>query len=104
MFTLKATLVAMTAALPWRTGWSTDRAVDVSLAAIAMSKPAIPTPRGEGAAAEPACFIDEDWAPPPGAALVRRFVSTAAAASGETAPEAGCVRGWWSLADKPSRT
>jgi hypothetical protein len=109
MFRLRATLVATTLMRPWRTGWSVDRAVDFSLAeAFSPSSPPS-TPRGAVAAAEPVCFIDEDQATPPDAAMARRFDRLAADAGGidppsGDGPEAAGVRAWWSLASKPSRT
>lgn len=109
MFRLKATLVAMTPMRPWRAGWSVDRGVDFSLAPTARPADALPASRGETAAAEPACFIDEDWAVPPGAAVVRRFTSLAAGEAAVEPPleepiEAEGLRVWWSLSGKPSRT
>ncbi|GLS01248.1 hypothetical protein GCM10007859_12590 [Brevundimonas denitrificans] len=109
MFRLKATLVAMTLMRPWRTGWSEDRGVDFSLAAAVRPTPAPPGARDETPAAEPACFIDEDWAAPPSAAVVRSFVSLAAAEAAiepppEDAADTAGMRAWWSLSGKPSRT
>ena len=109
MFRLKATLVATTLMRPWRTGWSEDRGVDFSVAATARPVAASPVARDDRSAAEPACFIDEDWAVPPCATVVRSFASLAAA---EAAIEAPCedvsdtagMRAWWSLSGKPSRT
>lgn len=106
MFRLKATLVATTLMRPWRTGWSEDRGVDFSLAAAPRAATAPPVARDETPAAERTCFIDEDSAAPPGAAVVRSFASLAAAeAAIEPPPEdtAG-MRAWWSLSGKPSRT
>lgn len=107
MFRLKTTLVATMLMRPWRTGWSVDRGVDFSLAARPL---AVTVPTGETARAEPACFIDEDWARPAGATVVRTFVSTAAEA--ETAAEAPAgpvaetpgLRAWCSLSGKASGT
>ena len=107
MFRLKATLVATTLMRPWRTGWSEDRGVDFSLAAAAQPATALPVARGETPAAEPACFIDEDWVAPPCAAVVRSVVSAAEAAIEppcEDVAETGGMRAWWSLSGKPSRT
>ena len=107
MFRLKATLVATTLMRPWRTGWSEDRGVDFSLAAAAQPATALPVARGETPAAEPACFIDEDWVAPPCAAVVRSVVSAAEAAiepPGEDVAETAGMRAWWSLSGKPSRT
>ena len=108
MFRLKATLVATTLMRPWRTGWSVDRGVDFSLAAAARPATAPPTTRGDTPPAELACFIDEDWAAPAGAAVVRGFASLAAAEAAiespsEDTPETAGMRAWWSLASKPSR-
>ena len=105
MFKLKATLVATAAVAPWRTGWSVARGVDFSLARPAER----PAARTAAPPCERACFIDEDGLPPAGATtVVRRFTSLAAAGPGPVpAPEAGPetgMRGWWSLAGKPSRT
>ena len=109
MFRLKATLVATTLMRPWRTGWSEDRGVDFSLAAATTPVTAMPLTRDERATAEPACFIDEDWAAPSGATVVRAFVSAAVAEaaiepSPEDAPDTAGMRAWWSLSGKPSRT
>ena len=62
MFRLNATLVATTRTRPWRTGWSVDRGVQVSLTAMTtvLTRPC--TVHGDRVAAEPACFIDEDQA------------------------------------------
>ena len=107
MFRLKATLVATTLMRPWRSGWSEDRGVDFSLAAAAQPATALPVARGETPAAEPACFIDEDWVAPPCAAVVRSVVSAAEAAIEppcEDVAETAGMRAWWSLSGKPSRT
>ncbi|WP_439477088.1 hypothetical protein [Brevundimonas sp.] len=109
MFRLKATLVATTLMRPWRTGWSEDRGVNFSLAAAARPTTAPPVARDETPAAEPACFIDEDWVVPPCATVVRSFASLAAAEAAiepppEDASDAGGMRAWWSLSGKPSRT
>ena len=109
MFRLKATLVATTLMRPWRTGWSVDRGVDFSLVAPARAATAQTTTRDDALAGERSCFIDEDWAVPPGAAEVRRFESLAAAESAtapapEDVPETTALRAWWSLSGKPSRT
>ena len=109
MFRLKATLVATTLMRPWRTGWSVDRGVDFSLVAPARAATAQTTTRADALAGERSCFIDEDWAVPPGVAVVRRFESlNAAEAAIEPSPEdaldtAG-LRVWWSMSGKPSRT
>lgn len=108
MFTLKATLVATTLMRPWRTGWSVDRGVDFSLVAVRPATAQAAT-RDSALAGEHSCFIDEDWAVPPGAAEVRRFESLAAAESAtapapEDVPETTALRAWWSLSGKPSRT
>ena len=105
MFRLKATLVATTVLRPWRTGWSVERGVDFSLAL----RPKTPAPQIDRPLGERACFIEDDWCPPPGATVVRTFTSLAAGggkpepALPEEAPEAG-MRAWWTLAGKPSRT
>jgi hypothetical protein len=109
MIRLKATLVATTLMRPWRTGWSEDRGVDFALAATARPATAPPVPRDDRSAAEPACFIDEDWAVPPGASVVRSFASLAAAEAAieppcEDVAETAGMRAWWSLSGKPSRT
>lgn len=109
MFRLKATLVATSPMRPWRTGWSVDRGVDFSLAATARPVTAPLTVRVAAAAAERACFMDEDQLAPADAAVVRTFVSAAAAEAAreppaDETPETPGVRGWWSLAGKPSRT
>ena len=109
MFRLKATLVATTLMRPWRTGWSVDRGVDFSLAAAAQPATALPVASDETPAAEPACFIYEDWVAPPCAAVVRSFAHLAAAEAAieppaEDASEAAGMRAWWSLSGKPSRT
>ena len=99
MFSLKATLVASTAARPWRTGWATARGVDFTFAPT----PATPAEAGGIPAAERACFIDEDWAAPPGAALARRQTRLAAVeAESEADPDASGLRSWWSAASKSS--
>jgi hypothetical protein len=95
MFRLKATLVDISLARPWRTGWSADRGVDFSLAATA--RPEAPAPAASDAApAEPVCFIDEHRAAPdlagPDAVAEPRSVDTPG------------LRAWWSAAGKPSRT
>ena len=109
MFRLKATLVATTLMRPWRTGWSEDRGVDFSLAAAARPPTVLPVARAETPAPERACFIDEDWAVPPCATVVRSFASLAAAEAAieppcEDAPDTAGMRAWWSLSGKPSRT
>lgn len=109
MFRLKATLVATTLMRPWRTGWAVDRGVDFSLAAAARPATAPPTTRDDRSAAEPACFIDEDWVVPPCAAVVHSVVSLAAAEAAieppcEDTPETTGMQAWWSLSGKPSRT
>ena len=108
MFRLKATLVPMTVLRPWRTGWSVERGVDFSFAAAVRPSAATAAPREDVVAAERSCFIDEDWATPTGAAVVRQFESLANEAAPdpaiEDAAEAAGMRAWWSLASKPSRT
>ena len=108
MFRLKATLVATSLMRPWRTGWSVDRGVDFALAVAARPVTALPVARAETPAAEPACFIDEDWAVPASAAVVRSLASLAAAEAieppAEEASESAGMRAWWSLSGKPSRT
>lgn len=105
MFSLRATLVARTAARPWRTGWSVERGVDFSLAAAPDPAAPIPATAVDSAPGERACFIDEDWTVPPGAEVGRTVVGLAAAATmAEYPPEAACMRGWWSLARKSTRT
>ena len=109
MLRLKATLVATTAARPWRTGWSLERGVDFRAPAPARPECPAAAPGPILVAAEPKCFIDEVWAAPPDATVVRRFTSLAAAAAGQDAgPDVatgtGNVRAWWLLAGKPPRT
>ncbi len=109
MFRLTATLVATTLMRPWRTGWSEDRGVDFSLSATVRPATAPPTARAGAPTAERACFIEEDWVAAPDAAVVRTFVSTAAAdaapePASEDVAEAPGLRAWWSLSGKPSRT
>lgn len=109
MFRLKATLVATTLLRPWRTGWSEDRGVDFSLVAAARPATAPATTRDDALAPERHCFIDEDQAVPPGAAVVRRFESLKAAEAAiepsiEDAPDTAGLRVWWSMSGKPSRT
>ncbi len=96
MFRLKATLVATTRMRPWRTDWSVDRGVEVSLAATV---PVVTVPcaaRLDRVAAEPACFIDEDRNPLPGAAMERRGAGPGADPASDTAR----LRAWWSLSGK----
>jgi len=102
MFRLTATLVAMTLMRPWRTGWSVDRGVDFSLAWA--TRPTLPpaATRDGPAAAERACFIDEDWAAPVDAAVARTLAGVAAPE--RPADETPGLRAWWSLSGKPSRT
>lgn len=109
MFRLKAMLVATTLVRPWRTGWSEDRGVDFSVTATARPAAARPVARENTTAAEPPCFIDEDWATPPGVTVVRRFASLAAAEAAIEPPAEDAIgtagmRAWWSLSGKPSRT
>lgn len=105
MFSLRATLVARTAARPWRTGWSVERGVDFSLAAAPDPAAPIPATTADPAPGERACFIDEDWTVPPGAEAGRTVVGLAAAATmAEEPPEPVRVRAWWSLARKPTQT
>ena len=109
MFRLKATLVATTLLRPWRTGWSEDRGVDFSLVAAARPAMTPTTSRDDALAPERTCFIDEDWATPAGAAVVRRFESLGATEAAieslaEDAPDTAGLRAWWSLSGKPSRT
>lgn len=106
MFRLKATLVATTRVRPWRTGWSEDRGVDFSLVAAARPAMGQTMTRDDALAPERACFIDEEWAIPPGVAVVRRFESLGATEaavepSAADAPDAAGVRAWWSLSGKP---
>ena len=104
MFRLRATLIATTLMRPWRTGWSVDQGVDFSLASAASQQ----EPREDNATAERTCFIEEDWSPPPDASLARTLPGLAPGGEAEPAPEdsadAGMLRGWWSVAGKPSRT
>lgn len=106
MFRLKATLVATTLMRPWRTGWSVDRGVDFSLEEAIRPSSAPSTARGAVAAAEPVCFIDKDQAAPDMARGFDRPVTDAGGIEprSEDGPEAAGLRGWWSLASKPSRT
>ena len=105
MFRLKATLVATTLMRPWRTGWSVDRGVDFSLVAP-TAVAAASMARDDALAGERSCFIDEDEALPSDVAVVRRFESlNAAEAVIEPSPEeTACLRVWWSMSGKPSRT
>ena len=109
MFRLKATLVATTLLRPWRTGWSEDRGVDFTLVAAARPAMTPTTSRDDALAPERTCFIDEDWATPPGAAVVRRFESLSAAEAAseplaEDSPDTAGMRVWCSMSGKPSRT
>ena len=109
MFRLKATLVATTLLRPWRTGWSEDRGVDFSFVAAARPAMAPTTTRDDALAPERTCFIDEDWAMPPGGAVVRSFESLKAAEAAiepsvEDAPDSAGLRVWFSMSGKPSRT
>lgn len=105
MFSLRATLVARTAARPWRTGWSVERGVDFSLAAAAAPAALIPPATTGPAPGERACFIDEAGPVPPGAEAGRTVVGLAAAATmAQDPPEPVRVRAWWSLARKSSQT
>lgn len=101
MLWLKATLVARTAARPWRDGWSVERGVDFAITLRVPSAVAPPTGRDRRPHAEPACFLDEDPAIAPDPVLARTFAGLAEA---ESAPEAAGLRAWWSVASKPSRT
>lgn len=108
MFRLKATLVATTLLRPWRTGWSEDRGVDISLVAAARPAKAPTTTRDDALAPERACFIDEDQAMPPAAVVVRRFDSlgateTAGEALAEDPTDTAGLRVWCSMSGKPSR-
>ena len=108
MFRLKATLVATTQMRPWRTGWSMDRGVDFSLVPAARPATTLSVTRGDRLAAEPACFIDEHWTVPTGAAVVRSFASLAAVVAAieppaEDVSDTVGLRAWWSLSGKPSR-
>ncbi len=108
MFRLKATLVATTLMRPWRTGWSEDRGVDFSLSAAAGPVTATPSARDHRAAAERACFTDEDRIVPANAATTTLISAAAAEAARESpaedTPETPGLRGWWSLSGKTSRT
>ena len=109
MFRLKATLVATTLMRPWRTGWSVDRGVDFSLVAPTRAEAAPTMARDHALPGEPSSFIDEDWAVPPGASVVRRFESLNAAEAAieppaEDAADTAGLRVWWSMSGKPSRT
>lgn len=101
MFRLNATLVATTRTRPWRTGWSVDRGVQVSLTVMTtvLTRPC--AVHGDRVAAEPACFIDEDQAAPPAAATERRFSDRAGADAGS---DTAGLRAWWSLSGKALRT
>lgn len=101
MFRLNATLLATTRTRPWRTGWSVDRGVHVSLTAMT---PVLTRPcagRSDRVATEPACFIDEDQTAPPAAASERRFADRAGADPGS---DTAGLRAWWSLSGKALRT
>lgn len=103
MFRLKATLVATTLMRPWRTGWSPDRGVDFSVS-VAKTPLTVPTVwRGDQVPAEPACFLNDDWAMPAGTTVVRPGVSaapaeTASEAASKEMPEAPGLRAWWRVA------
>ena len=101
MFRLNATLVATTRTRPWRTGWSVDRGVQVSLTVMTtvLTRPC--AVHGDRVAAEPACFIDEDQAGVPAAATERRFSDRAGADAGS---DTAGLRAWWSLSGKALRT
>jgi hypothetical protein len=101
MFRLNATLVATTRTRPWRTGWSVDRGVQVSLTTMTtvLTRPC--AVHGDRVAAEPACFIDEDQAAPPATATERRFSDRAGADAGS---DTAGLRAWWSLSGKALRT
>lgn len=105
MIRLRATLVATTAARPWRTGWSVERGVDFSLAPAPGPAAPIPATAADRMPGERACFIDEDWTVPPGAEVGRIVVGLAAAGvMAEDPPETARVRVWWSLARKSTQT
>lgn len=108
MLKLEATLVAMTAARPWRCGWSLDRGVDFIApdSSRRIIVPAMAGPAG-GVAGENRCFLDGDDTLPIGTSVARPYVSLAAqAASGaangaaNTPPDPPLARAWSSLARK----
>ena len=100
MLRLRATLVAMTAARPWRTGWSVERGVDFVLAAPALPAP-VPAETDRRAAAEPPSFIDPDESPAPDERLGQTLKSrgTAVDPVGPACP----FRAWSRLPARPSR-
>jgi hypothetical protein len=108
MFSLKATLVAMTLMKPWRTGWSADRGVDFSLHAVTKAEPVPPPVGGDPVPAEPVSFIDEDQNALLAAADPARtgpaMVDVRREALSREIPETPGLRAWWSLSGKPSDT
>ncbi|MGZ9099978.1 MAG: hypothetical protein ACXW3O_09765 [Brevundimonas sp.] len=104
MLRLRATLVAMTAARPWRAGWSMERGVDFVLAVAAAPTPLTPAGPERMSPAEPPSFLEADAGAPPGATVVRTFVSLAAAAAALPEPIARSpFRAWSRLPAGPSR-
>lgn len=101
MLKLEATLIATTAARPWRGGWSPDRGVDFIIPAVVH--PLVAATHGARIAAEPACFLDTDDSPPAGTLVVGRYVSLAAQAADAGARDRTDVpltRAWSSPARK----
>lgn len=103
MLKLEATLVATTAARPWRGGWSLHNGIDFIV--WAPMRPAIAAPvRAEPrVACEPVSFLDVDDILAPGSAVVLRYVSLAAQAAEAAARDSAEIpltRVWSSMARK----
>jgi hypothetical protein len=104
MLKLEATLIAWTAARPWRNGWSPERGVDfIVWNPDRRRTPDVATRPARIAAAEPVSFIEADEILPTGVTVVRRYVSLAAQAVKPATAEPAerpLTRAWSSMARK----
>jgi hypothetical protein len=104
MLKLEATLIATTAAGPWRGGWSPDRGVDfVVWAPDRQAATPAPETRERIVAGERFSFLDADDIPTAGTTVVRRYVSLSAEADEASARDRAdlpLTRAWSALSRK----
>jgi len=104
MLKLEATLIATTAARPWRSGWSPERGIDfIALGPIPGLIGVAPVEVERTVANEPVSFLDADDILPGGATGVRRHISLAgriAEASARDVADVPLARAWSSVARK----
>ncbi|MDP3656698.1 MAG: hypothetical protein Q8R45_07025 [Brevundimonas sp.] len=94
MLRLTTTLVAMTAAKPWRAGWSAERGVD--FAPSAAPAPRVPAGANRPVPAEPSSFVDPDERAPSAGGRGRTPGDGAAAGSAVEPVESGAPFRAWS--------